>query len=63
MFLPHLPVSPFSKRGNKDVSAAREAAVKPSCFNPCTFYSSEEGVGRKIKYDCFLVAKSLYTYK
>lgn len=62
MFLPHLPVSPFSKRGNKDFSAACEAAVKPSCFNPCTFYSSEEGGGGgEIKYDYFLVAKSLYT--
>ena len=53
MFLPHLPVPTSSKMsGNKDVSAAHEAAVKPSYFRAIRSTRIKEG-GEKIKYNYF----------
>lgn len=53
MFLPHLPIPPFSKMsGNKDVPAAHEAAAKPSYFRAIKSTRIKKG-GGKIKYNYF----------
>lgn len=50
-----VPSPPFSKKsGNKDVSAAHEAAVKPSYFRTIKSTRIKEGGGKKkIKYNYF----------
>lgn len=64
MFLPHLPVPPFSKMtGNKDVSAAHEAAVKLSYFRAIKSTRIKEGGEKNQVQLFFLVDKCLYSCK